>query len=242
MIAKQPGIVSDFSVPPSAGGNNVRTIITEFTTSGTYTPDTITTEITVLMIGAGGGGGGGPYGLYYSSGGGGGAVAIFNIAVTLPSYSVVIGVGGTLGSYGITQPTDGTESSFGSYIVGGGGGGRNAAHGYTAPGGAGGIDATGYGSNGGNGGTGSYNQADAGGPSLYEGSISGAAGGGGGSFNSLYGHGGNRNAAGKPGYVCVIAPAVKIDTSPVDEEIINFTDGKILNVKHRFFDVRDWII
>ena len=105
--------------PTTSGG---RTFYT-FTGSGSFTisPSSGNIACEILVVGGGGGGG------FWAGGGGGGGTLVLAQG-TLPggTYSVTVGAGGAGGTYStLTDPTNGSNSTFGSYITapGGGGGG-----------------------------------------------------------------------------------------------------------------------
>lgn len=135
-----------------------------------YTPSTITTGITALVV-AGGGSGGGADAANPRQGGGGGAGAVIPISsltLSVQAYTVTVGAGGV--AVASAQGVNGANSSFGSFgtATGGGGGGKNSANGSNggSGGGAGGNAATtgGTATTGGNvGGNGASNAAGAGG-------------------------------------------------------------------------------
>lgn len=111
----------------------------------TYVPAT-TTGISALVVG-GGGAGGGTITTNNRSGGGGGAGQVFPLSalsVSVASYTVTVGAGGT--GVSAANGNNGASSLFGSFgtAVGGGGGGSNAAAGSSgASGGGGGNNQTG---------------------------------------------------------------------------------------------------
>lgn len=151
-----------------------------FTTSGTFEVPLGVDEVDVLIVGGGGGGGRG--GAANAGGGGGGAGGVrivTEIAVTPgDSIAVVVGAGGAGGVNGGTERgSNGGDSSFGSEIALGGGGG-----GYVA------VNATNGGSGGGAGnggapnsmpGTGTAGQGNDGGTGVHPSTTGGAGGGGG---------------------------------------------------------------
>lgn len=141
----------------------------------TWTCPPFCSSISVVCIGGGGGGG------RDGAGGGGGGLAFVNNYSVTPgqTYTIVVGSGGTGGP----TPTDGTDSSFNSAIIGGGGKAPVGALGgfggtFTAPGGGGGY--------GGFGGSFIYSQTSpAGGPGQ-----TGGGGGGAGGYGTNGGNGG----------------------------------------------------
>lgn len=131
-------------------------IVTVFSSAGsaTWTKNTNTKVVQVLVVGGGGGGGfGGSYAAVGggSGGGGGGAAGvdfrIFNAADIAATETIIVGAGGAGGASGVTPPSPGTLagqggrggiSSFGSKLWGGGGGGGAPGVAITASGGGGG--------------------------------------------------------------------------------------------------------
>ncbi len=154
-----------------------------------------------LLVVAGGGGGG--YGLFGGGGGAGGVQYLIGQTITVGTYSVIVGLGGT---GGFTNGTSGNNSSFNGIIsIGGGNGGGNSpvsnggsgggGNGITSePGGTGIVGqgnsgATGNGTNGGGGGgagTSPTNQNGGNGLLCSINGISTYYGGGGGGYNSLF--------------------------------------------------------
>ncbi|MDZ4784818.1 MAG: hypothetical protein SGJ02_01955 [bacterium] len=132
---------------------SLTTKVTTFTVNGTFTKSALAKSIEVICIGAGGGGGSGRVstdntGCAGGGGGGGGAVT----RIIIPSSSVqatetiTVGVGGT-GGAGVTisgagtingnAGSDGTASSFGTWLKAGGGGGGGGATNTSIGGGGG---------------------------------------------------------------------------------------------------------
>jgi hypothetical protein len=96
-----------------------------FNSSGTFQVTAGSRNVEVLVV-AGGGGGGGQSG-YNGNGGGGAGGLVYNpsFAISVGSYPVTVGTGGT----GSSPPTKGGNSVFGTITATGGGGG---GHGSTA--------------------------------------------------------------------------------------------------------------
>lgn len=101
--------------------------IDEYTTDDTWTKPTGAVTVEVICVGAGGGGGGASLqNTSGGAGGGGGAVSlgIFNAADLGATETITVGVGG---SGGTANPgvngSNGTASSFGTWLTAGGGGG-----------------------------------------------------------------------------------------------------------------------
>lgn len=98
--------------------------LTTSTSIGTYTlglkEDVGSMEAEVLVVGGGGGGSGGTNGINYGGGGAGGIVRT-NIAMplTVQTYSVVVGDGGT-GTLGGSNAGNGNSSSFNGLVATGG--------------------------------------------------------------------------------------------------------------------------
>jgi hypothetical protein len=159
-------------------------VIHTFTSSGTFTPTEAITGVEYLVIAGGGGaadaGGGGAGGYRSSASGqlsGGGASA--EATLTLASgaaQTVTVGAGGN-GGFG-TNPTNGSNSVFGSITSTGGGAGRYANPNSTGNSGGSGGGGSAVSSNG-TGGAGTANQGYAGGGSIYVASYAGGGGGGG---------------------------------------------------------------
>ena len=148
------------------GGYTVHT----FTSNGTFVPG-VNTVVTYLIIAGGGGGGGSVAGNGGQGGGGSGGYLNGTVAVSVQSYSIVVGIGGSKGLNTGTRGTNGSNSSFNNLnaMGGGGGGARNInSHGLDGGSGGGGGDFTGIGGTG-------Y-QGFIGGDSLV--SFGGAGGGG----------------------------------------------------------------
>jgi hypothetical protein len=115
--------------------------MTVFTSPGTFTTPSTTTQIKVTVVGGGGGGGGGASN---NGGGGGGGAAIYVGPVTASTpYAVTVGSGGPGG----TAPANGTAgntSSFASLASAtGGSGGKISPLGNDSAGGAGGAGSAG---------------------------------------------------------------------------------------------------
>jgi hypothetical protein len=186
------------AVSVSVSGGTLGTNYT-ITTDGTYTYyNFLTTGITysltlsnamtnVKYFAIGGGGGGG---FDYAGGGGAGGVrSNTSVTLTAQTYSIVVGVGGTGGSTGIYNGTNGSNTTMTgtglsiSAVGGGGGGGFSDATGNGLAGGCGGgggsrnggFGTGGTGSQGSNGGNGLANNY----PSTGGGGGGGGAGGAG---------------------------------------------------------------
>ena len=163
--------------------DNFGRVIHTFTASGTFTPTEAITGVEYLVIAGGGGaadaGGGGAGGYRSSASGersGGGASA--ETTLTLASgaaQTVTVGAGGN-GGFG-TNPTNGSNSVFGSITSTGGGAGRYANPNSTGNSGGSGGGGSAVSSNG-TGGAGTANQGYAGGGSIYVASYAGGGGGG----------------------------------------------------------------
>ena len=96
---------------------------TVITSSSTHTLSTSTKLMIVEVLGGGGGGGGAQAGTGFASFGGGGGAGSYakgKFTTLSPSYSVVIGSGGT-GGGGTSNGTSGSTTSFGSIISASGG-------------------------------------------------------------------------------------------------------------------------
>jgi len=172
-------------------GGGVAPIIETFTTSGTWNKPVGAQLVRVIVYGAGGGGAGGNGNNNNNTGGGGGGARVERelLASDLDSsVAITVGVGGAGGSAGGAHGSDGGNSSFGSYILAGGGDGGHFNDGSGGLGGTAGdigalrsSDGQGRAGAGGNGGTSSA------GPGSADG-----GGGGGGRFG---GYGGITPAA-----------------------------------------------
>jgi hypothetical protein len=180
----------------ATGGNIVTTDGTymyhAFTSSGYFIPNEALTADYLVVAGGGAGGNderagaGGAGGLRHSSGGS-------PLSLTAKSYPVVVGAGGTFGSFNSATNTNGGNSVFSTISASGGGRG---AVGNGSPGGNGGSGGgSWYGGSAGLGNTGSYSPVEG-----YNGSVgetvanfgSGAGGGAGGAAtNGTSGAGGN---------------------------------------------------
>lgn len=147
-----------------------------FTSSGTFTVLSVPPGATIdYVVIAGGGGGGNDLGGGASGGGGaGGVVDIYDAAVTVQSYPIVVGAGGAAGVNGANS------TAFGQTAIGGGFGGRI-------------YIAAGNGGSGGGGGAGPSPSTPGGVPTPYQGNFGGpgllqafviADGGGGGGRGS----------------------------------------------------------
>lgn len=170
------------------------------TTSGNYTIHTFTSNGTlnvsgtinaeILIVAGGGGGGRSNTGGFAGAGGGGagGLIYISSYPIISSNITITVGAGGAVQTTANTRGFNGSNSTFGSYIALGGGGGcapDGAISGYNGGSGGGGCW------NGGNSGNGTIGQGLGGGIST---SNVGAGGGGGNSTNgsnSDLTHGGN---------------------------------------------------
>lgn len=159
-----------------------------FTSLGTFTVNSGTKNIELLVVGGGGGNTGSGAGA-----GAGGLVYASSFPVSPGSYTVTIGAGGAVAA----EPAcDGSQSSFGPTVIAGGGGG-----GYTGPSGYGAGRPGGSGSGGlgpGNPGGSSVSPPSTGGGTFYgnpgaagRSRASGGGGGGAGAAGSPSGPGGN---------------------------------------------------
>lgn len=108
-----------------------------FTSSGTWTRPSGVTTVNVVCLGGGGGGGGGGYSGTVGGGGGGRGCAAEYICTVSGDVTVTVGTGGAgglndhTGSITETNGTNGSDSSFGTLAVGGGGiGGKAYSSGY----------------------------------------------------------------------------------------------------------------
>jgi len=146
-----------------------------FTSSGTFTVTSGTSNVEVLIV-AGGGGAGDSNGA--AGAGAGGRIYQSSVAVLTGAYSIVVGAGGagTGGGYNGPRGNNGSNSTGFSYTaVGGGGSGTEGAEAIGAAGGSGGG-----GVRGGTGGAGTSGQGNAGGANINDGSPHYGGGGGGG--------------------------------------------------------------
>ena len=125
----------------AATGGNVATSgdykIHTFTSDGVFTVTSADSKSTVeLLVVAGGGGTGWDVG---GGGGGGGVIHYSGFGVSVGSYSITIGGGGSSGQSNPTKGTNGSNSSFGNITAtGGGGGGAYTDNGQGLNGGSGG--------------------------------------------------------------------------------------------------------
>lgn len=113
----------------TSGGKTIHT----FTSNGTFTPPTGTSNTVEILVVGGGGGGGTYLGADRSAGGGGAGGLVYTSSLSLDdsAISVSIGAGGA-GSTGSTAVgATGSDTTFGSLITakGGGGGGANPTNG-----------------------------------------------------------------------------------------------------------------
>lgn len=163
----------------TSGSDRIHT----FTSSGTFTTNTML-DINNLVVAGGGGGAGGYYDDAQDGGGGaGGLIYTASEIIGIGSWGVTIGSGGA-GGVGAAPGVAGGDSVFNSHTAVGGGRGGTVAVGNAGNGGCGGgesedagYSSPGTGSQGGNGGSGT----------TYDSSAGGAGGGGGG----MGGNGGN---------------------------------------------------
>lgn len=142
------------------GSYNVRT----FTSSGTFVVSNVSIVADILIIAGGGGGGNNTPGS--GGGGAGGLILLVNQTISPGSYTVTVGLGGSVG-------TNGGLSKFGSYTSAVGGGAGSAGLGSGSSGGSGGGASGNY-----PGGSGTAGQGYAGGYG-YSGGNYGTGGGGG---------------------------------------------------------------
>ncbi len=126
----------------AGGGGKPKRVVTYTSGSGTFTPLEANSWIRVTLVGGGGGGSGGcfngSYGYYSGLRGGAGGVNVFYFMAVLPSYSYVVGAGGTgatqVGSPGSSSGGSGGFSSFNSMRANGGSGGVCDGSGYSVVG------------------------------------------------------------------------------------------------------------
>ena len=159
-------------------------IIHTFTSSGTFTINSGSAPIEVLLVGGGGGGG-------HTSGGGGGGGEVANVTRILGvgSYSVTIGTSGAGATNGVdVAPNGGTTVFNGISALGGGGAGSDGNPGASGACGGGGT-------NGSTGGTGSPGYSGGNGSGVWN--NKGVGGGGGGM--SAAGTSGASGVAGRGG-------------------------------------------
>lgn len=146
------GIISFGTLPTPLGGTGVttgaflKTKITKFIATATYTPTTGALYTQFECVG-GGGGGGGVTGLNTAgrAGGGGGGGGYSRVAVPSTTQTITIGGGGVGASAGSNVGSAGGDTSVGSICIGKGGSGGNfndGASGFGEPG-AGGVAGTG---------------------------------------------------------------------------------------------------
>ena len=158
--------------PESASSNSITTnkiyqLVQTFTSSGTFTIPAGKSRL--ALIGSGGGGAGANGSDFYNSsqpapgGGGGGGVFSVRELTVVPgdTYSVTIGAGGNIGSYGssFNPGNAGGTTNFANFVTANGGGGGLAVSNSAAAGGTvsislGATGVTDVSSSGGNGGTG----------------------------------------------------------------------------------------
>lgn len=192
------GAVTTFS----SGGKNYKRHT--FTGSGALTVNRSVRPFTIFAVGGGGGGGGGgiaDVGYPGMSGGSGGAFNKPNVVLPLQSISVTVGGGGTGNSW-YRAGTRGGNSSLGSFLVcGGGGGGNFASDGNTAWNGGptyGNSGSEGGTSNGGTGGGGQVGTTNPAPPVLSAKGLSTGIGAGG------YGTGQDAQGPGGPGAAGIV--------------------------------------
>jgi hypothetical protein len=154
-----------------------------FTSNGTFT--VISGGAVDLLVVAGGGGGGSANNFNVGGGGAGGLLEASDVAVTVQTYSVVVGAGGAGAGAG------GSSGSFGSS------GENSSALSVTATGGGGGGGALDGGLNGGSGGGESVAGLGAGSGIVGQGNDGGLVGGGGGGRNVVGGNNGGNGGDGK---------------------------------------------
>lgn len=152
----------------------------------------------VLVVGGGGGGGTWDNSGNTAGGGGGGGAVVFNSAVPLSigTYTVVVGAGGSgiLPSTGAAAGSNGSQSSFGDITADGGGGGGSSGGNVSQPN----IDGKSGASGGGGAGNGDTSPSGAGG--LGGAATNGHAGAAGlGNFSSTLAAGGGGGGAGTAG-------------------------------------------
>ena len=169
--------------------------IHKFTTSNTFTVTNTTPGKTmdVLLVGGGGGGGAADGNCSNGGGGAGGLIYAEGVEMTVGSFPVIIGQGGTGYSNTDTQGDNGGDTTFKGYTALGGGGG-----------GAGGAADGGRGRSGGSGGGGGHPYSGPKSSGLQPSSLSGGFGNGGGAGNNSSpqwggGGGGGAGAAGVDG-------------------------------------------
>lgn len=96
----------------------------------TYTPDSGTNTIEVILVGGGASGGGcagaGTSQMAVGSGGNAGGILEFSLATGLTGNTVTVGTGGTSGTAGNNPGNNGTSTSFGASWVAAGGNRGNA--------------------------------------------------------------------------------------------------------------------
>lgn len=121
-------------------------LVSDFTSSGTYTAPSTTTAVNLLVVGGGGGGGGCSSAFVAGGGGAGGVIYLNDLPVTSGgTYSVTIGEGGEGGNAAASSASigeDGGDTTFvyspSVNIIGEGGGGAGYVSGNQRPGGSGG--------------------------------------------------------------------------------------------------------
>jgi hypothetical protein len=172
------------ATPKAFGGNIVKTDGTywyhAFLSSGSFTPTQPLTCDVLVVAGAGGGGGtgNGSNGGYPGGGGGGAGGLLYQASQALDagtSSTVIVGSGGAGKYLGTGSGSSGTNSSLGSYVAIGGGGGASWNGTPLSGGSGGGADGSGNTTTAGAAGT--AGQGYAGGS--WSSGINGGAGGGG---------------------------------------------------------------
>ena len=147
------GAAAAFSVDPTSGTSNTYSGYEsrKFTSGGTFTVDSGTSEVDIIIVGGGGGGSGtlgkSPRGILGTGGGGGGVFVLTNVTVSATggpggdgAYPITVGSGGP-GGPGVVHPgTDenangslGGNSGFDKILVSGGGGGKIGYEGFGDP-------------------------------------------------------------------------------------------------------------
>ena len=189
------------------------------TGSSTFTPPSGVSSVEYLVVAGGAGGGGVTNGNVFGSGGGGAGGFLTNVgggglSVSVQSYPVSVGIGGSAGIGGTSQGGSGVASFFTTVSATGGGGGGSTGFNNGLAGGSGGggrstgIGGSGIAGQGNNGANNSGNNAGAGGGGAGSagtaGGIASGGSGGSGSTNSItgsavtYAAGGNGGDYGTP--------------------------------------------
>ena len=199
------GLIDASFLPTFAQSVNVQTF-TATSTTNTWTKPNGAKFVEIVLIGGGGGGGGGTNGSTGGSGGGGGgrSVTFLPASILGTTENVIVGAGGPGGTSGVSG-TIGTSTSFGNWLLAGGGspgtagipvqaggkGGIGIAQGSTGSAGTAGT-AAGLGGASGGGSTSSGSGTNGGDGYQYGAAGGGAGGSQGGSSNG--GTGGNQNS------------------------------------------------